>query len=113
MLTQSIQTFQQQNSFFEESNTSINSLIRSPSSPLPFHNENIRIPTPLVVLPFPPFRPALGAFFANVRFLKYKLQPNRLHHCTIIHYSPFKAVWDWMYILLIFKIKISQKFISI
>uniref|UniRef100_A0A914NCT9 Cyclic nucleotide-binding domain-containing protein n=1 Tax=Meloidogyne incognita TaxID=6306 RepID=A0A914NCT9_MELIC len=31
----------------------------------------------------------------------YKLQPNRLHHCTIIHYSPFKAVWDWMYILIL------------
>uniref|UniRef100_A0A915MYK2 Cyclic nucleotide-binding domain-containing protein n=1 Tax=Meloidogyne javanica TaxID=6303 RepID=A0A915MYK2_MELJA len=32
---------------------------------------------------------------------EYKLQPNRLHHCTIIHYSPFKAVWDWMYILIL------------
>ncbi|CAG4685897.1 Cyclic nucleotide-binding domain-containing protein [Caenorhabditis elegans] len=32
---------------------------------------------------------------------EYKLQPTRIHHCTIVHYSPFKAVWDWIILLLV------------
>uniref|UniRef100_A0A183C8X5 Cyclic nucleotide-binding domain-containing protein n=1 Tax=Globodera pallida TaxID=36090 RepID=A0A183C8X5_GLOPA len=32
---------------------------------------------------------------------EYKLQPSRLNHCTIIHYSPFKACWDWLILLLV------------
>uniref|UniRef100_A0A7E4VA71 Cyclic nucleotide-binding domain-containing protein n=1 Tax=Panagrellus redivivus TaxID=6233 RepID=A0A7E4VA71_PANRE len=31
----------------------------------------------------------------------YKLQPARINHCTILHYSPFKAVWDWIVLLLV------------
>jgi hypothetical protein len=31
----------------------------------------------------------------------YKLQPARIHHCTVLHYSPFKAVWDWIILLLV------------
>ncbi|KRX88197.1 Potassium voltage-gated channel subfamily H member 7, partial [Trichinella pseudospiralis] len=29
------------------------------------------------------------------------LQPARINHCTILHYSPFKAVWDWIILLLV------------
>ncbi|XP_061568607.1 potassium voltage-gated channel subfamily H member 6a isoform X2 [Cololabis saira] len=32
---------------------------------------------------------------------EYKLQAPRIHRCTILHYSPFKAVWDWIILLLV------------
>ena len=32
---------------------------------------------------------------------EYKLQNPRLHRFTILHYSPFKAVWDWFILLLV------------
>lgn len=32
---------------------------------------------------------------------EYKLQAPRIHKCTILHYSPFKAVWDWIILLLV------------
>ncbi|KRX88194.1 Potassium voltage-gated channel subfamily H member 7 [Trichinella pseudospiralis] len=32
---------------------------------------------------------------------EHKLQPARINHCTILHYSPFKAVWDWIILLLV------------
>ncbi|GAB6022769.1 hypothetical protein CHUAL_006863 [Chamberlinius hualienensis] len=31
----------------------------------------------------------------------YKLQTPRIHRWTILHYSPFKAVWDWIILLLV------------
>ncbi|MGH0154507.1 UNVERIFIED_CONTAM: hypothetical protein FKN15_035815 [Acipenser sinensis] len=32
---------------------------------------------------------------------RYKLQAPRIHKWTILHYSPFKAVWDWLILLLV------------
>uniref|UniRef100_A0A3Q3D3X1 Potassium voltage-gated channel subfamily H member 7 n=1 Tax=Hippocampus comes TaxID=109280 RepID=A0A3Q3D3X1_HIPCM len=32
---------------------------------------------------------------------EYKLQTQRMDKCTILHYSPFKAVWDWLILLLV------------
>ncbi|KAM4823340.1 voltage-gated inwardly rectifying potassium channel KCNH6 [Urocitellus parryii] len=32
---------------------------------------------------------------------EYKLQAPRVHRGTILHYSPFKAVWDWLILLLV------------
>ncbi len=32
---------------------------------------------------------------------EYKLQSPRIHNWTILHYSPFKAVWDWIILLLV------------
>ncbi|XP_066943823.1 potassium voltage-gated channel unc-103 isoform X19 [Macrobrachium rosenbergii] len=32
---------------------------------------------------------------------EYKLQSPRIHKWTILHYSPFKAVWDWIILLLV------------
>ncbi|KAG5831878.1 hypothetical protein ANANG_G00284750 [Anguilla anguilla] len=32
---------------------------------------------------------------------EYKLQAPRIHRWTILHYSPFKAVWDWIILLLV------------
>ncbi|XP_060073878.1 potassium voltage-gated channel subfamily H member 2-like [Ylistrum balloti] len=32
---------------------------------------------------------------------EYKLQSPRIHRLTILHYSPFKAVWDWIILLLV------------
>lgn len=32
---------------------------------------------------------------------EYKLQTTRIDKFTILHYSPFKAVWDWLILLLV------------
>ncbi|CAL8389189.1 unnamed protein product [Boreogadus saida] len=32
---------------------------------------------------------------------EYKLQTPRMDKWTILHYSPFKAVWDWLILLLV------------
>lgn len=32
---------------------------------------------------------------------EYKLQTARIDKFTILHYSPFKAVWDWLILLLV------------
>ncbi|KAG1661761.1 Potassium voltage-gated channel subfamily H member 7 [Nymphon striatum] len=32
---------------------------------------------------------------------EYKLQTPRVHKWTILHYSPFKAVWDWIILILV------------
>ncbi|XP_045692886.1 potassium voltage-gated channel subfamily H member 6 [Phyllostomus hastatus] len=32
---------------------------------------------------------------------EYKLQAPRMHRGTLLHYSPFKAVWDWLILLLV------------
>ncbi|TSN57724.1 Potassium voltage-gated channel subfamily H member 6 [Bagarius yarrelli] len=32
---------------------------------------------------------------------EYKLQAPRIHKWTILHYSPFKAAWDWVILLLV------------
>ncbi|XP_062853794.1 potassium voltage-gated channel subfamily H member 7 [Trichomycterus rosablanca] len=32
---------------------------------------------------------------------EYKLQTTRINKFTILHYSPFKAVWDWLILLLV------------
>ena len=32
---------------------------------------------------------------------EYKLQNPKVHRCTILHYSPFKAVWDWFILILV------------
>ncbi|CAL1528803.1 unnamed protein product, partial [Lymnaea stagnalis] len=32
---------------------------------------------------------------------EYKLQSQRIHKFTLLHYSPFKAVWDWIILLLV------------
>ena len=32
---------------------------------------------------------------------EYKLQSPRIHKYTILHYSLFKAVWDWIILLLV------------
>ncbi|KAL2081448.1 hypothetical protein ACEWY4_023301 [Coilia grayii] len=32
---------------------------------------------------------------------EYKLQTSRIDKFTILHYSPFKAVWDWLILLLV------------
>lgn len=32
---------------------------------------------------------------------EYKLQSPMIHKWTILHYSPFKAVWDWIILILV------------
>ncbi|OZC07895.1 cyclic nucleotide-binding domain protein [Onchocerca flexuosa] len=43
---------------------------------------------------------------------EYKLQPTRIHHCTILHYSPFKAVWDWIILLLVIYTAIFTPYVA-
>ncbi|KAM3723153.1 Potassium voltage-gated channel [Dirofilaria immitis] len=43
---------------------------------------------------------------------EYKLQPTRIHHCTIVHYSPFKAVWDWIILLLVIYTAIFTPYVA-
>ena len=32
---------------------------------------------------------------------EYKLQAPRIHKWTVLHYSPFKALWDWVILFLV------------
>lgn len=49
---------------------------------------------------FFPVRPQVLSLGADV-LPEYKLQAPRIHKWTILHYSPFKAVWDWVILLLV------------
>lgn len=64
-------------------------LFSSPSVALPL--------TPPPACAFPPQVLSLGADVLP----EYKLQAPRIHKWTVLHYSPFKAVWDWLILLLV------------
>uniref|UniRef100_A0A1I7ZY90 Ion_trans domain-containing protein n=1 Tax=Steinernema glaseri TaxID=37863 RepID=A0A1I7ZY90_9BILA len=68
----------------------------------------------------PAFQSASPPHFARPKVLslgadvlpEYKLQPTRIHHCTIVHYSPFKAVWDWIILLLVIYTAIFTPYVA-
>ncbi|XP_070566834.1 voltage-gated inwardly rectifying potassium channel KCNH6-like isoform X2 [Ptychodera flava] len=43
---------------------------------------------------------------------EYKLQQPRIHKLTILHYSPFKAVWDWIILLLVIYTAIFTPYVA-
>lgn len=43
---------------------------------------------------------------------EYKLQAPRIPKCTILHYSPFKAVWDWIILLLVIYTAIFTPYVA-
>lgn len=43
---------------------------------------------------------------------EYKLQNPRLHNYTILHYSPFKAVWDWIILILVMYTAIFTPYVA-
>ncbi|XP_046479285.1 voltage-gated inwardly rectifying potassium channel KCNH2 isoform X3 [Neodiprion pinetum] len=43
---------------------------------------------------------------------EYKLQSPRIHKWTILHYSPFKAVWDWLILLLVMYTAIFTPYVA-
>lgn len=43
---------------------------------------------------------------------EYKLNNPRLHTWTILHYSPFKAVWDWIILLLVMYTAIFTPYVA-
>lgn len=43
---------------------------------------------------------------------EYKLQSPRVHRCTILHYSPFKAVWDWLILILVIYTAIFTPYVA-
>nr|XP_053642214.1 potassium voltage-gated channel unc-103-like isoform X11 [Cherax quadricarinatus] len=43
---------------------------------------------------------------------EYKLQSPRIHKWTILHYSPFKAVWDWIILLLVIYTAIFTPYVA-
>ena len=49
----------------------------------------------------PPSLPAQVLSLGADVLPEYKLQAPRIHRWTILHYSPFKAVWDWLILLLV------------
>ncbi|XP_049824499.1 potassium voltage-gated channel subfamily H member 6 isoform X4 [Aethina tumida] len=42
----------------------------------------------------------------------YKHQKPKLHNCTILHYSPFKAVWDWVILILVMYTAIFTPYVA-
>ena len=54
------------------------------------------------IIPSPPPPPPVQVLSLGADVLpEYKLQAPRIHRWTILHYSPFKAVWDWLILLLV------------
>lgn len=43
---------------------------------------------------------------------EYKLQSPVVHKWTILHYSPFKAVWDWIILLLVMYTAIFTPYVA-
>ncbi|XP_076628173.1 potassium voltage-gated channel seizure isoform X12 [Colletes latitarsis] len=66
----------------------------------------------------PQAKPLKGALKAEVLSLgndilpEYKLQSPRIGKWTILHYSPFKAVWDWVILLLVMYTAIFTPYVA-
>lgn len=43
---------------------------------------------------------------------EYKLQSPTIHKWTVLHYSPFKAVWDWLILLLVMYTAIFTPYVA-
>ena len=43
---------------------------------------------------------------------EYKMQSLNIHHFTILHYSPFKAVWDWLVLILVLYTAIITPYVA-
>ncbi|XP_075234878.1 uncharacterized protein LOC142332349 isoform X2 [Lycorma delicatula] len=43
---------------------------------------------------------------------EYKLQSPRIHKWTVLHYSPFKAVWDWIILILVIYTAIFTPYVA-
>lgn len=43
---------------------------------------------------------------------EYKLQSPHMHRCTILHYSPFKAIWDWLILILVLYTAIVTPYVA-
>ncbi len=43
---------------------------------------------------------------------EYMLQQPRAHRLTILHYSPFKAVWDWLILILVIYTAIFTPYVA-
>ncbi|XP_037044043.1 potassium voltage-gated channel subfamily H member 6 isoform X3 [Bradysia coprophila] len=43
---------------------------------------------------------------------EYKLQSPRIHRWTVLHYSPFKAVWDWIILILVMYTAIFTPYVA-
>ncbi|GLV38275.1 seizure [Carabus blaptoides fortunei] len=62
--------------------------------------------------------PKMGEKVAQVLSLgadilpEYKLQSPRIHNWTILHYSPFKAVWDWIILILVMYTAIFTPYVA-
>ncbi|XP_044741505.1 uncharacterized protein LOC123302584 isoform X3 [Chrysoperla carnea] len=62
--------------------------------------------------------PKMGEKVAQVLSLgadilpEYKLQSPRIHNWTILHYSPFKGVWDWLILILVIYTAIFTPYVA-
>ncbi|XP_025785185.1 potassium voltage-gated channel subfamily H member 2 [Puma concolor] len=66
----------------------------------PAHDTNHRGPPTSWLAPVTSSEEMVLSLGADV-LPEYKLQAPRIHRWTILHYSPFKAVWDWLILLLV------------
>ncbi|OWK06673.1 KCNH2 [Cervus elaphus hippelaphus] len=67
----------------------------------PARDTNHRAPPTSWLAPAPPSPPAQVLSLGADVLPEYKLQAPRIHRGTLLHYSPFKAVWDWLILLLV------------
>ncbi|ESN95216.1 hypothetical protein HELRODRAFT_86941, partial [Helobdella robusta] len=70
------------------------------------------------IYPVPPFKHNVTEKVAQVLSLgddvlpEYKLQIPRAQHLTILHYSPFKAMWDWIILILVLYTAICTPYVA-
>ncbi|XP_031427082.1 potassium voltage-gated channel subfamily H member 6a isoform X2 [Clupea harengus] len=85
-------------------------LSRIPKVTLSFTSDRLRPPSPTEIEILPPSKVKVSEKVTHVTQVlslgadvlpEYKLQAPRIHKWTILHYSPFKAVWDWLILLLV------------
>ncbi|XP_014293298.1 potassium voltage-gated channel unc-103 isoform X2 [Halyomorpha halys] len=62
-------------------------------------------------LPGPSKRDSVLSLGADV-LPEYKLQSPRIHKWTVLHYSPFKAAWDWIILLLVMYTAIFTPYVA-
>ncbi|XP_069974876.1 potassium voltage-gated channel unc-103 [Penaeus vannamei] len=77
---------------------------QGPPNPLPDPTTDCTIPSTLAAAQVL----SLGADVLP----EYKLQSPRIHKWTILHYSPFKAVWDWIILLLVIYTAIFTPYVA-
>nr|XP_027209484.1 potassium voltage-gated channel subfamily H member 6-like [Penaeus vannamei] len=84
---------------------------RLKACPLSSSPPGVQVP-PLTTPFFSPSLPSQVLSLGADVLPEYKLQSPRIHKWTILHYSPFKAVWDWIILLLVIYTAIFTPYVA-